>query len=100
MNCDRSYLSEVPPAVLSSKGSIGESTPVAQATGTNENPVTAAVVVFSTLPAKILNFSGTVEPPFTVFQTITLPVVMSTGWKYPCSVHAPIVSWVVPLVLL
>src|SRR5262245_1572932 len=32
------------------------------------------------LSAKTLNFSGTVEPPLTVFQTTVVGVLMSTGW--------------------
>jgi len=35
-------------------------------------------LVFSIVPAKRLNFNGTVEPPLTVFQTGTV-VLMSTG---------------------
>jgi hypothetical protein len=43
----------------------------------------SATLVLSTLPAKTLNFNGTVDPPLIRFTT----PFMSTGWKKPLNVH-------------
>src|SRR4051794_26920969 len=96
-----SYLRAVPPVGDKSVGSIVESTPVAHATGSDWIDFTALVLVCSTEPLKISNFIGTVCPPLIVFHKIGVVAVgMSTGWKKPFIVHAPMLSFTMPAVFL
>ena len=63
-----SYRRLVLPVVVMSTGSVPA--PVLQVMLCCWKDLIAARVVCSTLPAKTLNLSGMVEPPFAVFQTV------------------------------
>ena len=78
-----SYRSVVPPVVVTSISSITVDVP--QTICFCVKVSTADVPTSSVAPANTSNFSGTVEPPLTEFQTVA---PMSTGWWKPARRHA------------